>query len=89
MVKVGQNWSKSRVNLQQQNIHAIIRPGNEKGYCAECIEIAVVSQGMTLDENSRNLMEAVSLHLEGEDTSEFGLVAKPSLSVIFELQPVY
>ncbi len=46
----------------QQNIHAIIRPGDEKGYIAECIEISVVTQGMTLDETSQNLMEAVSLH---------------------------
>ena len=73
----------------QQNIHAIIRPGEEKGYVAECMEISVVTQGMTLDETSQNLMEAVSLHLEGEDPTEFGLVAKPSLSVTFELQPEY
>ncbi len=73
----------------QQNIHAIIRPGDEKAYVAECIEISVVTQGMTLDETSRNLMEAVSLDLEGEDTTEFDLVAKPSLSVTFELQPEY
>ena len=44
---------------------------------------------MTLDETSKNLMEAVSLHLEGEDPKEFGFVAKPSLSVTFELQPEY
>ena len=73
----------------QQKIHAIIRPGDEKGYIAECIEISVVTQGMTLDETSQNLMEAVSLHLEGEDPTEFGLVAKPSLSVTIELQPEY
>ena len=47
----------------QQNIHAIIRPGDEKGYFAECMEISVVTQGMTLDEVSKNLVEAVSLHL--------------------------
>lgn len=73
----------------QQNIHAIIRTGNEKGYFAECIEISVVTQGMTLDEVSQNLAEAVALHLEDEDPIEFGLVAKPSLSVTFELQPEY
>lgn len=33
----------------QQNIHVIIRPGKEQGYVAECIEISVVTQGMTLD----------------------------------------
>ena len=73
----------------QQNIHAIIRPGEEEGYVAECIEIAVVTQGTTLDEISRNLSEAVSLHLAGENPAEFGLVARPSLAVSFELQPQY
>lgn len=72
------------MNYLQQNIHAIIRPGDEKGYIAECMEISVVTQGMTLDKVAKNLVEAVSLHIEDEDLTEFGLVAKPSLSVTFE-----
>ncbi|MGC1308281.1 MAG: type II toxin-antitoxin system HicB family antitoxin [Phormidesmis sp.] len=70
------------VNLQQ-NIHAIIRPGEKSGYVAECLEISVVTQGMTLDEASKNLAEAVSLHLEDENPADFGLVARPSLAVSF------
>ncbi len=77
------------MNHLQQNIHAIIRPGEEGGYFAECMEISVVTQGQTLDEVSQNLVEAVSLHLDGEDPTEFGLIAKPSLNVTFELQPEY
>ena len=73
----------------QQNIHAIIRPGEDSGYVAECIEISVVTQGRTLDEISQNLAEAVSLHLEDENPADFGLVKRPSLSVVFELQPEY
>jgi predicted RNase H-like HicB family nuclease len=65
----------------RQNVHAIIRPGEEGGYLAECIEIAVVTQGITLDEISQNLAEAVSLHLEDENPANFGLVARPSLVV--------
>ena len=42
---------------------------------------------MILDKISRNLIEAVSLHLEDEDPTEFSLIAKPSVSVTFELQP--
>jgi predicted RNase H-like HicB family nuclease len=38
-----------------------------------------VTQGDTLDEVVHNLGEAVALHLEGEDSAEFGLVTKPSL----------
>jgi len=81
--------SGQKVTYLQQNIHAIIRPGEQGGYVAECIEIAVVTQGKTLDEVSGNLSEAVSLHLEDEDSAGFGLVAQPSLAVTFELQPEY
>lgn len=45
--------------------------------------------GDTLDEVIQNLQEAVVLHLEDEDAAEFGLVAKPSLLITFELQPEY
>ena len=62
-------WSQVNVNHLQQNIHAIIRPGDEGGYFAECLEIAVVTQGLTLDEVSKNLLEVVSLHLEDEDSA--------------------
>lgn len=77
------------MNPLQQNIHAYIRLDDEDGYVAECMEVAVVTQGKTLDEVSQNLVEAVSLHLEGEDLAEFGLVAQPSLAVTFELKPEY
>jgi predicted RNase H-like HicB family nuclease len=57
----------------QRTIKAVIRPGEESGYVAECVEIAVVTQGATLDEVARNLQEAVALHLEGEDLAALGL----------------
>lgn len=50
----------------QQTINAVIRHGDESGYVAECIEVAVVTQGQTIDETVANLKEAVALHLEGE-----------------------
>lgn len=56
----------------QQNIHAVIRMGENNGYVAECMEIAVVTQGKALDETSQNLAEAVSLHLQDEDPSDIG-----------------
>ncbi|MFQ4135765.1 type II toxin-antitoxin system HicB family antitoxin [Nodosilinea sp. PGN35] len=73
----------------QQTIKSFIRPGEQSGYIAECLEISVITQGETLDEVVRNLQEAVSLHLEGEDPAEFGLVCNPHILVTFELQPVY
>jgi predicted RNase H-like HicB family nuclease len=71
----------------QRTIKAVIRRGEQSGYVAECLEIAVVTQGMTLDETAANLQEAVALHLEGEDLSHWGLVAEPTLVATLELEP--
>lgn len=49
----------------QHTIKAIIRPGDQSGYVAGCLEIPVITQGQTLDEVARNLQEAVDLHLVG------------------------
>jgi predicted RNase H-like HicB family nuclease len=53
------------------------------------MEIAVVTQGATIDETIDNLKEAVGLHLEGEDPAEFGLRDKPTLIVTMEIEPAY
>jgi predicted RNase H-like HicB family nuclease len=73
----------------KQNIRAVIHAGEQHGYVAECIEVSVVTQGETLDAVVHNLREAVALHLEDEDPTQFGLVKKPSLLVTFELQLAY
>jgi predicted RNase H-like HicB family nuclease len=73
----------------QHTIKAIIRRGEESGYVAECLEIAVVTQGATLDEVTRNLQEAVALHLEGEDLTAFGLTKSPTLLVTMEVERAY
>ena len=75
--------------MLQHTIKAVIRPGEDSGYVAECLEIAVVTQGRTLDEVTRNLQEAVALHLEGEDPASFGLWANPTVVVTMELQPAH
>ena len=71
----------------QKTIHAFVRRGEER-YVAECVEIAVVTQGETLDETAANLREAVSLHLEGQDLAALGLAPNPVLSVTLELEAV-
>jgi predicted RNase H-like HicB family nuclease len=53
--------------MLQRTIKAVIRPGEQSGYTAECLEIPVVTQGQTLDDVTRNLREAVELHLADED----------------------
>ena len=70
---------KGQENLQH-TIKAFIRKGEEY-YVAECLEIAVVTQGKTLDETIDNLREAVALHLENEDLPELGLAPNPTLLV--------
>jgi predicted RNase H-like HicB family nuclease len=73
----------------QQNIHSFIRYGDQSGYVAECTEISVVTQGQNLDQVVRNLQEAISLHLEGEDLASFGFVPQPTILISLELQPEY
>jgi predicted RNase H-like HicB family nuclease len=73
----------------QHTIKAVIRRGEEAGYVAECMEIAVVTQGATLDDVTRNLQEAVALHLEGEDLAGLGLAKNPTLVVTMEVEPAY
>jgi predicted RNase H-like HicB family nuclease len=69
----------------QRTVKAIIRPGEESGFVGECVEIAVVTQGRTVDETIRNLQEAVALHLEGESAADFGLAERPTLIVTMEI----
>jgi predicted RNase H-like HicB family nuclease len=73
----------------QQTIKAVIRAGDEVGYVAECMEIAVVTQGRTLDETVKHLQEATALHLEGEHVADFGLREKPTLVLTMELDPAH
>ena len=77
------------MKLLQRTIKALIRPGDESGYVAECVEIPVVTQGATLDEVIRNLQQAVALHLEGEDLAALGLAANPTLVVTMEVEPAH
>jgi len=70
----------------QHTIKAVIRPGDEFGYVAECLEISVVTQGATIDETVANLREATELHLDGEDLAEFGLAPNPTIVITMELE---
>jgi predicted RNase H-like HicB family nuclease len=72
----------------QHTIKAVIRPGEQSGFVAECAEIAVATQGGTLDETIANLREAVELHLQGEDLREYGLAPNPTVIVTMELEPI-
>lgn len=60
---------KSRA--RREIIHAVIHPDAD-GWTGECLEVAVVTQGKTLDEVVNNLKDALALHLEGEDLAAMG-----------------
>jgi predicted RNase H-like HicB family nuclease len=77
------------MRARQKTIKAVIRPGEESGYVAECLELAVVTQGLTLDEVTQNLREAVALYLDGENLEELGLAKDPSLLITMEVEPMY
>jgi predicted RNase H-like HicB family nuclease len=67
----------------RDSLHATVSRG-ESSYVAECWEVAVVTQGRTLDEVVSNLREALTLHLEGEDLDSLGLTRSPRLVVTYE-----
>ena len=73
------------VEQLQHTIKAVVRKG-EKFYVAECTEIAVVTQGKTIEETLDNLREAVALHLEGERLEDLGLAPDPTVLVTMELE---
>ncbi len=68
-----------------ESIRAHIRKG-EGYYVASCLEIAVVTQGCTLDETVANLREAVCLYLEDEDLDVLGIVQDPRILITMELE---
>lgn len=57
----------------------------EKYYVAQCVEIDVVTQGKTINQVIKNLREAISLHLEGEDLSEYNLSPNPTMLITMEI----
>lgn len=71
----------------QHTIHAVIRPGDQSGYVAECAELHAVTQGRTLDEVAANLREVGALALDGEDLVGLGLAPDPVIVSTLELEP--
>jgi predicted RNase H-like HicB family nuclease len=59
----------------------------DKYYVAECFDLPVVTQAITLDELMSNIKEAIALQLDGEDPADFGLAPDASILASFELEP--
>ena len=67
----------------QSAIHAVVSD-SEDWYVAECLEVAVVTQGRSLDEALANLRSALELHLDKEELARVGLPSTPRLVVNYE-----
>ncbi len=77
-------YGRVRGRPTRDTIHAVLQR-DEGVYVAECLEVAVVTQGRTADEVLSNLQEAIALHLEGEDLQALGLSEEPRLVVTYEV----
>jgi predicted RNase H-like HicB family nuclease len=73
--------------MRRRTIQVRIFRGETK-YVAECLDLAVVTEGDTLDEVTANVREAIGLHLEGEDLAELGIAQNPAVVVTMELDAV-
>jgi predicted RNase H-like HicB family nuclease len=69
---------------QRDTLHAVITKDGGT-YVVDCHEVAVVTQGRTIDEALQNLIEAVTLHLEGENLAALGLGRLARIHVSYEL----
>lgn len=69
--------------MRREVIHAVVHRGQD-AFTAECLEIAAVTQGKTLDEVLHNLNEVIALYFEGEDLAAMGFSDRLRLQVLFE-----
>ncbi len=67
----------------RDTIHVVVRR-SAGFYVAEGLELALVTQGRSLDELLKNLRQAIRLHLEGEDAGALGLTATPRIALTYE-----
>lgn len=68
---------------ERDTVHVVVQR-SAGYYVAEGLELALVTQGRSLDEVLRNIKQAVRLHLEGEKPGDFGLSAAPRIAVTYE-----
>lgn len=64
-------------------IHVVVSE-SEGWYVAECLEVAVVIQGRSLDETLANLRSALEQHLDDEALAQAGLSPAPRLILNYE-----
>jgi len=75
------------VTLMKRTIQVRISRG-EHQFVAECLDLPIVTQALTLDELTENIREAIGLHLQGEDLNALGLAPNPTILATMELDAV-
>jgi len=70
----------------QRSALVVIREGEDGYFVASGINVAVVTQGKTLDETVSNIREAVALYFEDEDLAILGFAPNPSIAITMELE---
>ena len=75
--------------MKRNVIQIILYPGDESGYVAECVNLPVITQGLTIDETVKHMQEALALHLEGENLEEVGITPNAPLIVSMEIEPIH
>ena len=68
----------------RQSVHAVVVE-SEGQFVAECLEVAIVTQGATLDETLASFREALDLYMADEDLDLLGIVANPRLLVTLDV----
>ncbi len=77
----------SAYSREPSAIHAVVTE-SEGWFVAECLEVAVVTQGRTLDETLANLRSALALHLDDDELARAGLPPAPRLLVNYETSAI-
>jgi predicted RNase H-like HicB family nuclease len=54
-------------------------------YCARCIDFDIFTQGKTLDDLTKNLKEAIKLHIEDDKEALANYVPNPTLFTMMDL----
>lgn len=75
--------------MKRNVIQIILYPGDQNGYVAECVNLPVITQGLTIDETVKNMQEALALHLEGETLEEVGISPNAPIIVSMEIEPIH
>ena len=84
MAETARTYGSRATAPSRDAVHAVVTRSRD-WYVAECLEVAVVSQGRALDELVADVRGAVELHLEGGHAALHGVVSAPRIAFTYEI----